>query len=281
MKGKRFFAMLVKLIQLYQIPYFQGAGAQLAFYLVMSLVPLMVLLLQVGAVFAITPEVVEQLAQDYLSEQAMAVIQKGAVHIQESGSGAFGLVTLFVTLWAASKIQFCIVGICNYAYSGKVRIRGFLWERIRAIINVTLLLLVIVASLIALVYGKVILGIITVFVEKSLHLSFQLNHVWYIVRWPIAIAVYVAVISYLYYMSPDKKPRLFQVIPGSVFASIAMVITSLGYSVYVSAFANFDALYGSLASFVALLFWFYLLGTIFVLGILFNLAWEETKDITS
>jgi len=279
MNRKRWIAMTTKMIQLRRMPYFQGAGAQLAFYLVMSLVPLTILLVQLGALFAITPAVVSQLAEDYLSPQAMDSLEKVIVHVQESGSGAFGIVTVFLTLWAASKIQFCIVGICNYAYSGKVRVKGFVRERVRAILNVTLLLLVVVASLIVLVYGKVILGIIAVFVERILHLSFQFNGIWYIVRWPIAMAVYVTVISYLYYISPDKKPRLRQVIPGSVFASVAMVITSLLYSVYVSVFADFDALYGSLASFVALLFWFYLLGTIFVLGILFNLAWEQTKNI--
>ena len=279
MKRRRWLSVAMKMIQFYRMPYFQGAGSQLAFYLVMSIVPLALLLIQLCALFAITPEIVTQLMEDYLSPQAMDSLQMAVSHVQNSGSGAFSIVTVFLMLWAASKIQFCIVGICNYAYSGKVRIKGFIRERVWEIFNVALLLFVVMASLIILVYGKVILSVIAMFVERILNLPFQFNSVWYLIRWPVAIGVYMIVISYLYWVSPVKKPRFRQVLPGSAFASIAMAVVSLGYSVYVTAFANFDAVYGSLASFVALLFWFYLLGTIFVLGILFNLAWEDTKYI--
>ena len=280
MNRRRWLALAVRMIRLRRDPYFQGAGTQLAFYLVMSIVPLTVLLVQMCALFAITPELIGQLAEDYLSPQAVAAVKSALRHVQISGSsGAFSIATAAFTLWGASKVQYCVVGICNYARSGRVRIKGFVLERMWAVLNVVLLLSMILASLVALVYGKVILDMIGLFMDRILHLPFEFNDIWYLIRWPIAIAVYVIVISYIYFASPVDKPRFRQVLPGSVFAAVGILVASFGYSVYVTMFANFDAVYGSLASFVALLFWFYLLGTIFVLGILFNKAWEDTKYI--
>lgn len=280
MSVRRWRTMIAKMILYYQEPYFQGTGAQLAFYLIMSLVPLTVLFAQLCGVFAISPTMVNSLMEEYLSPRAIAMLGQVLPGIvTHSGSGAFSIVAVGLSLWSASKAQFCIVGISNYAYTGKVRVHSFVKERLRSILNVTLLLLIIVASLIVLVYGEIILGMVSLYAEQILRLPFSFNSIWYLVRWPAAIAVYVAVVSYVYYSSPIVKVRYRQVLPGSIAAACGMLIVSWGYSIYVTAFANFDALYGSLASIIALLFWFYILGTVFILGILFNLVWEETKNV--
>ncbi len=251
----------------------------MAFYLIMSLVPLIVLLAQLCGAFSISPAMVSELMAEYLNPQALEMLARILPQVTHSGSGAFSAVALLLALWAASKAQFCIVGICNYAYTGKIRVHGFIRERMRAILNVALLLLLVVASLIVLVYGEVILTMVGFYMDRILGVSFNFNTIWYLIRWPAAIAVYVIVVSYVYYSSIAVKVGYSRVLPGSIAAACGMLIISWGYSIYVTAFANFDALYGSLASIIALLFWFYILGTVFVVGILFNLAWEETKHI--
>ncbi|MBQ6949448.1 MAG: YihY/virulence factor BrkB family protein [Firmicutes bacterium] len=262
-------------------PYFQSAGAQLAFYLVMSLVPIVILLVHACAVFAISPELVSDLAGEFIEPKSLERIQEAILRLLPgnvgSGSGIFSMVAILTTLWSASRLQFCVVGICNYANSGKTRVDGFVRERIRSLINVGLMILLIMASLVVLVYGRVILEIVGAFMTEFLGIPFHFNGIWYLIRWPAAIAVYAAILSYIYYSSPTKRVSFRKVLPGGIFAAIGMMIASLGYSVYVTTFANYDALYGSLASVIALLIWFYLLGKIFVFGILFNQACEKTK----
>ena len=86
MNRRRWLALAVRMIRLRRDPYFQGAGTQLAFYLVMSIVPLTVLLVQMCALFAITPELIGQLAEDYLSPQAVTAVKSAFRHVQVSGS---------------------------------------------------------------------------------------------------------------------------------------------------------------------------------------------------
>ena len=281
MDRKRIREIISHMIRANRDPFIQSSGAQLAFYLIMSLVPLVILVVQGCAVFAISPEMVSNVMKDFLTPEAIEALEQLIPRLIPQGvvggSGLFSIVAALTTLWSASKVQFCIVGICNYANSGKTRVDGFVRERIRSLINVALLILILMVSLIVLVYGQVILELVSSFMIDFLGIPFHFNGIWYLIRWPASMAVYAAILSYIYYSSPTKRVGFRKVLPGGIFAAIGMMIASLGYSVYVTTFANYNALYGGLASVIAMLFWFYLMGKIFVFGILFNQACERTK----
>ena len=60
-------------------------------------------------------------------------------------------------------------------------------------------------------------------------------------------------------------------------ATAGILVVTWVYSFYITHFSNYDLLYGSLATIVGLLMWFYFMGFVLVIGIVFNAAWEETK----
>jgi membrane protein len=51
-----------------------------------------------------------------------------------------------------------------------------------------------------------------------------------------------------------------------VFAALVWLLASLGFSYYVSTFANYDKMYGSLGAVIVLLFWLYISFYIVLLG---------------
>lgn len=127
-------------------------------------------------------------------------------------------------------------------------------------------LLVIVIALVALVYGGRILDLVA---DGS---------VWLILRWPFAFALYFIMVVYNYYMMPSHKVRIREIIPGSIFASVGLLLVTLLYSKYTKNMANYDILYGSLSTIVALMFWFYFLAWVLCLGVLFNKVWKDTDE---
>jgi membrane protein len=88
-----------------------------------------------------------------------------------------------------------------------------------------------------------------------------------------------------YWILPDyrlkiKKLRLRDVLPGSIFAAVGMLLVTIVYSIYSNSPSSYmSALYGSLSSIIVLMFWFYLLSWVMILGMLFNKVWMDTKDI--
>ena len=69
---------------------------------------------------------------------------------------------------------------------------------------------------------------------------------------------------------------------GSLFAMVVWLIASAAFSLYVSNFANYDRLYGSLGAVIILLFWLYISFYIVLLGAEINaeLELQTAKDTT-
>ena len=68
-------------------------------------------------------------------------------------------------------------------------------------------------------------------------------------------------------------------LPGSFFTAVGMIITTWVYMIFVSSasFENFNILYGSLSSVVALLIWFYIIAYIVITGVLVNATQAELE----
>ena len=78
------------------------------------------------------------------------------------------------------------------------------------------------------------------------------------------MALYFLMVSYNYYVLPSERLKFKAILPGSILASVGMLLATWLYSFYISRFANYDVLYGSLGAIIALLFWFTFLGFILV-----------------
>ena len=58
-----------------------------------------------------------------------------------------------------------------------------------------------------------------------------------------------------------------------------MLIATGLYSIYIERQSNYNLLYGSMSSLIILLFWFFILGTVFLWGTVVNKSqWEYEKD---
>lgn len=255
-------------------PYYQGVAAELAFFFLMSMVPLTTILIELLGIFSISADIIDKLITLYVSGEVAESLRAYLIY---KPSKTLSLVFIVFSLWAASKAQYSMIRIANYTYSGFNYGRGFIRERFRAIITVIITVLFLAFSLAILVYGEIFVSIINPFVYEIIGFPFRIIEPWYALRWPLGIGFYFLTISFIHYLLPSKKLPIKKLIPGSIFTSAGMLIASWIYSYYTSNFAAHNLLYGSLGTLVGLLIWFYILGLVMVLGIVLNAAWEETK----
>ena len=88
----------------------------------------------------------------------------------------------------------------------------------------------------------------------------------------------------LYRYGPCRRSAKWHwVSVGSLFAMVVWLIASAAFSLYVSNFANYDRLYGSLGAVIILLFWLYISFYIVLLGAEINaeLELQTAKDTTA
>lgn len=277
MNKKRWINLALMVFKRMSDPYFQGVAAELAFFFLLSLVPMAIILGELLGVFSISMSVVRHLISQYVSPDIYAHI---APYLTYTTSGAASAAFIIFALWAASKAQYSLMRISNYSFTGHpYGGRGYFRERFRAVKTILITLFTLTFALIILVYGEIFVDIFTAYVDQYLHLKFAFDGVWFLVRWPVAMALYFLMVSYNYYVLPSKRVRFRKILPGSIIASVGMLIATLIYSYYAAVFANYDLLYGSLAALVALLIWFYIIGYILVIGIQVNVVWDDAKIV--
>jgi len=99
---------------------------------------------------------------------------------------------------------------------------------------------------------------------------------WYILilwtagRWVIAILTSIAVISLIYHNAVPRTLRWHSVLPGAVLATALWFPATMGFGWYVSHFAEYSLLYGSMAAAIVLLVWMYIVSIIVLFGAEFN-----------
>lgn len=262
------------LIQRLQDPYYHGAAAEMGFYFIFSIVPIITILTQILGYFGVTG-IFSHLLDSALANNTF--IASFLSSFEQTLSGSINLVFLVGALWASSKIEFSLIRISNYTYKidGGNQITGYFKVRFRAVFTIALLILLIFVSLLVLVYGNSIMELLTQTLNEYLDINFHVDEIYLILRWPIILIIYFLFIAVNYSILPNKKIPLRQTLPGSLFASAGIIVASLGYQVYFSYFSNLNLIYGSLAAIIALLLWFYWLSYILLVGLVLNAVWFE------
>lgn len=265
--------ILILMYQKLRDPYYQGAAAEMAFYLMLSIVPLFILLSQMLGIFSVSLGSI----RDWLDMEEM-VNMEGADMIMSlldySPSGVNSVFLGITAAWAASRAQFSMMRITNYTLTdGHSTGQGYFRDRLRSLKTVIITVFTIAFALVILVYGEVILKLAFGIVAGN-EIA---ETTWVVIRWPAAAALYFLMVSYNYYVLPTHRIPFGAVVPGSIFASIGMMVVTVVYSIYSNVSSNYDILYGSFSNFVVLMFWFYLLSWVQFLGVILNKTWWEAR----
>lgn len=268
----RIIQMITLGIKQFRDPYYQGFAAQLSFYFMLSVVPLIILLTQaLGAFFKenlydAVGWIISYLPAGSLSQQIESFLTY-------SFAGGWNVLFIFITLWGSSRAQFSMMRIANFTFTeGRTTGSGYFKERMRAILNMAITLLSVLLSILVLLYGGELLqAILANFYSDS-----DISKMWIVLRWVLTLILFFLMIVSNYYFMPTKKFKLKEIIPGSIFAAVGLFIVTWVYSVYISKIADYDILYGALASIVALMIWFFFLAWVLCLGLLFNKVWKDT-----
>ena len=94
-------------------------------------------------------------------------------------------------------------------------------------------------------------------------------------RFAVATGAMICLTTIVYYFAPYRKQRFRMVLPGALLATTLWVTATLGFSWYVRNVSNYNVLYGSIGTGIALLVWMYLLSAIAMLGCEFNAEYER------
>ena len=77
------------------------------------------------------------------------------------------------------------------------------------------------------------------------------------IRWLVALAASIGLMAVIYHMGTPIRQPWRHVLPGAIAATVMWFVTTLAFGWYVTRFANYAQVYGSLGAGIALLFWLF------------------------
>jgi membrane protein len=253
-------------------------AAGVAFYVLLALFPAIIAGVSIYGLVADPQTVrdqINQLAQT-LSPETATLIGQQVQQVTSSAGGALGLATvigILTALWSASSGMKALITGVNLAYD---EAEGRKFVKLRG--------LSILMTLAAMVVLGVALALIVGFPAVPDSWPTVLQWTAAILRFVLLAVLLMAGLAALYRYAPDRdKPKWGWASPGSVVATVLWVLASVGFSVYVNAFGNYNKTYGALAGIIILMFWLYLTAFVVLVGAELNAEMElqTAKDTTA
>ena len=143
------------------------------------------------------------------------------------------------------------------------------WQRrLRALALVPLSLVPLLLATVLVMFGRWISAWFAAFLPLGLRPSFFVAVLT--LRWVVALGGVAAVTALIYHMGTPKRQSWRLTLPGAVMATGLWFLTTLLFGWYVTRFANYSLVYGSLGAGIALLLWLYIVFLSVLCGAEFN-----------
>ena len=243
-----------------------GRAAQLSYYFLLALFPLLLVLINIlgyvaqrGTEFrmklisyfgAIMPGSAVTLVSSTLDEISAA-----------SGTGKLSL-GLLAALWAASNGMGAISQTLNTAYDVR-ETRPWWAVRLVSVLLTIALAILIIAALAIVLYG----GTIGEALGNRYGFSNVFTVIWNILQWPIALGFVLLTFNLIYNFAPDLKSNQRRWFSPGAFVGVALwLLISFGFRFYLRYFDSYSLTYGSLGAVIILMLWFYLTGVAILIG---------------
>lgn len=246
-------------------------AAGVAYYAILALFPAIAAAVSIYGLVA-DPTAIEgqfDTLAGFLPGEALNILKQQAhtVASQPRGGLSIGVaIGLLFTLWSASRGVNAVIGALNIAYEEEEK-RSFIKLALMSVLLTLGGILFLIVTLAVVVVVPTILNLIPLG---------PLAWVVSLVRWPILAVAILFALAVLYRYAPSRaEPKWRWVTWGSVAAGAIWLLGSIGFSIYVANFGNYNEAYGSVGAVVVLLLWLNLTAYAILLGAELNAEMEH------
>ena len=249
-------------------------AAAMSYNFFFSLFPLLFLILSVIPYFPVTDFDLQEVIIDYLQQILPAATRPLLESIIVSLKDIpFQLIILnvFLTLYGATR---GIIAMMKAFTKDEENFEIFKRRNIFQLYGIAFLILIVLASLVAVSIGALITGesfIQYLRVEGMLGKSFYLILLKALNSLVLLFLIFFS-ISIIYYLAPATKQRWNFITPGTALAGVLMWLTLMGFQYFFSSFGNLNQIYGSVGAVILLMIWFYYISITLLIGFEMNAA---------
>jgi membrane protein len=238
-------------------------AAALAFYFLMSLIPLLLIFSSILQFLPI-PNVFQQLLNlmaELVPADSLSFVERIVASILTPNRGKLLSFGILGYIWAASGGFASLIESLNIAYDvpkSRAWWHDRLWALLLTFTSGALVSLSLLAVLSGPHFGH--------FLNEVFPIPGPLEHIWPTLRVAVIFVTFVAALELVYYKGPNCRHSFISTLPGAVAAIAVWFLGSAGLSYYLGHLSNYNATYGSMGAVIGLMLWLYLTGLAILIG---------------
>jgi membrane protein len=238
-------------------------GAAVAFFALMSLVPLLMIaaaLLNVLPIPNLFDQLLNMLAM-VVPPDAMTFVSTLLQSILTAHTARIFSIGILSYLWAASGCFSSLIEALDIAYDVPVE-RSWIRTRLVSLLLTMLCGGLFLVTLLCVFAGPHVMH----FLAEVFSLPSGFLLIWQPLRLVLMFVLVVANVMLLYHIGPNRRTHFKAALPGAALAVIMWFLGSLGLGFYIDHFSNYSATYGSLGAIIVLMLWLYLTTVSILIG---------------
>lgn len=246
-------------------------AASTAFFLFISLIPILYLVCSILPYVNITQESLRQSIDAVLPGVIGVFLNSIIADVYGRSAGGVSLAVL-VMLWSAGKGMMALMRGLN-AINEVEETKGYLYVRVIAALYTILLIVAVIISMVFSGFGKYLLKMFFDYIPGAEFLYHLLGRFRFLYGWVVLTILFMLIYSYV----PGQRQKFLLQIPGAVFTAVIWNGFSFGFSTYLEYFGDFG-IYGSLATVVIVLLWLYSMSYIVMIGAHINKYFRPANE---
>ncbi|MGG0657312.1 YihY/virulence factor BrkB family protein [Rummeliibacillus pycnus] len=251
-----------------------GFGAQLAYFFLLSLFPLLIFLMTLLPFLDFSGDIIYMILEKMLPNEVYTMVEGTLTEVLENRNGGLLSIGVIGTIWSASNGVNALVKSLNRSYD-KDETRPFIVARFMSVVFTLMLIMLIVVALVLPVFGEQI----GLFLFSAFGFEEDFLIVWNKFRLILPPIVIFIVLTLMYWIMPNIKLYLRSVLIGALFSTVSWLLVSYLFSYYINNFANFSATYGSIGGIIILMLWLYVTGIILMVGGQINAITQQRREM--
>ncbi|MGH7824789.1 MAG: YihY/virulence factor BrkB family protein [Candidatus Binatia bacterium] len=238
-----------------------GRAAELAFYFTLALFPMLIFLLSFISFIPGADEIILSWFATVMPPEAVGVLESWVRSVFMNRSGRLLSFGLIFSLWVASNGISALMDALNRSYEVEEG-RPFWKAQLVALGLTVALCLLVMGGAFVITFSEKPAG----WIAESLKLGNVFGVLWLTFSYVVGFAMLALGMGIIYYVAPNVQQQWHWIVPGSLFAVVAFLLASFGFSLYLRFAPSYDVTYGSLGAFIVLMIWLYLTGLIMCVG---------------
>ena len=259
---KTFLGMYKDFVKVLKRPELRVLPGQLAFYFLMSLIPIIAL---IG--FA-SSYIIKNFDIYILLENTLPTVLADSLYWLVNMEPSANIIFLIVCyIWLASNGPSSIIIAADTLYG--IKIPGIIRLKVKSVVMTFFVLTLLLFIIFIPVLGDIIIEYVLKLVGYSQGL-YKYVDIYNSLKHIATFIILFLNIKLLYTIAPDKTIKSKNTTVGALFTSISWLIITEIFAFYITNVAKFDLVYGNFANILILILWIYFLAYSFVVGLAIN-----------